>query len=162
MIITNLKKLINDGVIDALYSAIQPSSIDVCINDYILYEDTSKERTITLRQDTLKTEMYLAEGFSLKPNEFILTSLKEKIYLPNNITALFYLDSCLARSGLEHSAAILIHPGWEGYLTLELKNISQVHTLVFTKNMQIGKIVFHQHEETSSYNGQYQNQTNIN
>ena len=162
MIITNLKKLIDDDIIDAPYSAIQPSSIDVCIGDTIMYEDTSKERIIILRKDKIKTEMCLAEGFGLKPNEFILTKLKEKIHLPNNITALFYLDSCLARSGLEHSASILMHPDWEGYLTLELKNVSRAHTLIFTKNMQIGKIIFHQHEETSSYQGQYQNQTNIN
>lgn len=62
--------------------------------------------------------------------------------MPANLLARLEGKSTLARQGLiVHVTAGFIDPGFQGKITLELKNISQ-HNLVLHQGMRIGQLVF--------------------
>ena len=74
---------------------------------------------------------------------------------------MLYLSSGVARGGLQHSIAIPMWPGWEGFLTLELTNNTRFHKLILEKNMKIGTIIFFRHKKVFGYNGKRQKQHSI-
>ena len=156
----SLLQLIDDGFVVAPRAAVKSSSIDVTLANPFWKENKDTLRTITLRKGKMHFKVYdlSVHTVALQPNEFALARLAEYVKLPNKLSAVFYLDSTLARCGLEHSAAIFLQPGWDGFLTLELKNISQAHILQFYKDMPIGKIVFFPHDATEGYHGTFQHQ----
>ena len=165
MIVTGEKliALILSGAMQAPLSAINGSHIDVTLAGKVKIEvePVDSDASIDLAaKEEIKFESYYLP-LPLQPQEFGLFSLREKITVPLNMTAEFYLDSSLARRCVEHSAATLLLPGWEGYLTLEILNVSRFHSLLFREGMPIGKIVFHEHETTKGYQGRYQNQLEI-
>lgn len=98
----------------------------------------------------------------LKPGQFILAETVETFAIPRTVSGQFLLKSSRAREGLQHLLAGWIDPGWHGsVLTLELKNIRQLHPIALWPGMKIGQIVFHQvdttplrsYAETGRYNG---------
>lgn len=99
--------------------------------------------------------------FILPENSFVQCISKEYFIMPNNITGYFYLNSSLARAGFDHSAAILINPGWSGNLVLELKNSLKFQENILIPGKPIGKVVFHEHEFVRGYQGRFNNQTTI-
>ena len=173
---TELVKLVDDGVIDAKYENINGSSIDITLDDIVMIEDTNFDfnKVIDL---AVKDNINLVEhnigvvGGSgvcdLEPDEFILASSREIFNLPNNISAEYKLKSSMARNGLEHLNAGWCDAGWNGSkLTLELKNMTQYHTLRLRPKMKIGQVVFFKHEpvpEDASYatKGQYNGQKKV-
>lgn len=146
-----------------VYDALNGSSVDVTLDNILLLEDTSYKRVITLKKNKMSfTKWDLSEGYYvMPPGKFILGSIREHLDIPNNCSAVLFLDSGLARCGLEHSAATFLHPGWEGKLTLELKNISEAHFLKFEKDLPIGKIVFFEHDTTDPYKGSFNKQEGV-
>lgn len=82
-------------------------------------------------------------GFEMSSGCFILASSVEVFNLPNDIEAHYYLNSSLARAGLNAALAMLCDPGWHGStLTLELKNWLRYTTLLICPGMRIGQVVF--------------------
>jgi deoxycytidine triphosphate deaminase len=131
----------------------------VFITNVIWVEEfpTSPETVTISAGDKLNfTEITLP--IAVAPGVFFLAQLFNYINMPCNVSGIFFLDSKLARIGWEHSAATFIHPGWSGMLTLELKNVAQYHNILVEPNMQVGKIVFFEHDTTEGYSGRYQNQ----
>lgn len=158
MILTKLQLLSILPTFDI--EAFNGSSVDVTLADELLIEDCMCRRVITLKKDKMHfTTWDLSTGcFVMPPGRFILGSLQEHLDIPTNCSAIFFLDSGLARCGLEHSAATFLHAGWAGKLTLELKNVSEYHYLKIERDLPIGKIVFFEHEHTEPYKGKYVNQ----
>lgn len=163
-----LKNLVDTGLVTGLpldTNAVKSVHVDVRL-DSLIYLETVPDifhQTIIPGKDKLQlTEFDLfKENLILKPNQFALGGLKETISLPNNITGFFYLDSSLGRCGSDHGAAILIQPGWSGKLVLELMNAAQYHNLRFYDGMNIGKLMFMEHEEVEGYNGRFINQQEV-
>ncbi len=163
-----LTELVGLGVIDADYSRVKGSSIDVLLDDVILIEDEPKfNLVVDLRgKESISTcEFMLTDthGYQMQPGEFVLGSTKEFLALPNDISAEFRLKSSIARNGLEQLNACWIDPGFHGKLTLELVNVTRKHKLVLKPDMPIGQLKFIRHDpvpEHMSYGviGQYQNQ----
>lgn len=97
----------------------------------------------------------------------MLAETVEVFNIPNYLAAEFRLKSSLARSGLDQSLAVWCDPGWHGsVLTLELKNVSQYHTLAFVAGMKIGQMVFFKGEPVPSdasyaVRGQYNNDKEV-
>ncbi len=63
------------------------------------------------------------ETYVLEPNEFILALTYERAWMPRNLIAMVEGRSTYARIGLSmHQTAPWIQPGWNGHITLEIRN----------------------------------------
>lgn len=102
------------------------------------------------------------EGFVLLPGQFILAHTIERLYLPDNIAALWRTKSSMGRIGLEHMDAGWIDPGFNGALTLEFCNASQYHPIRIRPGDRVGQLVLmrgrrvsqeHSYRTTGNYNG---------
>lgn len=166
-----LVKLVEEGVINAPIENINGTSIDITLGNSILVEGGNWVNTVINLKDkgtlTMLDQIIPDDGYRLAPNEFILASTQETFNLPNNISAEYKLKSSLARSGLQHLLAGWCDPGWNNSkLTLELKNITNQHTLLLIKGMKIGQMVFWECEPVPDHanyatKGQYNNQDKV-
>ena len=61
--------------------------------------------------------------YILEPDEFILALTYERVWMPRNLIAMVEGRSTYARVGLSmHQTAPWIQPGWNGQITLEIRN----------------------------------------
>ena len=125
-------------------SHLQPCSYDVRLSDEIIRfigHGTIKLSDRSFSGEYFKLNMN-EHGYILEPGEFILGSTIEKVKLPNNIAARFEGKSSLGRIGLAtHVTAGFIDPGFEGTITLEIKNLNQYPILLET-GCPIGQLCF--------------------
>jgi len=61
--------------------------------------------------------------FTLEANQFVLGGTKEIVKIPDNLTGIVCGKSSKARTGISVEFAGLIDPGFEGNITLEIKNL---------------------------------------
>jgi dCTP deaminase len=89
--------------------------------------------------------------------EFRLAVSVERFFMPKNVLGLVKDKSSWARQGLSVFNTV-IEPGWEGYLTLELVNLSH-DPLLIKAGSPIAQVLFFLTDETTDgYEGKYQNQ----
>lgn len=70
-----------------------------------------------------KDEFGKRETVVLEPNEFILALTHERVWVPKHLIGLVEGRSTYARVGLSmHQTAPWIQPGWNGQITLEIRN----------------------------------------
>lgn len=161
-------QLIKDGVIrGANIENVNAASLDLVLGPKIQTElNPYKQPRISLRK---RESIYTNEidithtGYVLSPGEFILAHTREIFNLPDYISAEYKLKSSMARIGLEHLNAGWCDAGWHGsVLTLELKNMTQFHSIKLHEGDKIGQIIFWRHKEVpkefsyatkGSYNG---------
>ena len=63
------------------------------------------------------------ETFTLDPDEFVLAQTYERIWIPRHLIAMVEGRSSYARAGLSmHQTAPWLQPGWNGQITLEIRN----------------------------------------
>lgn len=125
---------------------VQPSSVDLRLgNDFRVFEYSTHRYIDPLEHGVDYTKgCAVAEGdaFVLHPGEFALGTTFERVALPDNIVGRLEGKSTLGRLGLMiHSTAGYVDPGWDGYLTLELANVSNLPILLYP-GMKIGQISF--------------------
>lgn len=165
-------QLIDDGVIEfADKSCVNSASLDIHLGPKILMEISSlHHKPVSLKhreQLNMIQRDIPPDGFILKPYQFILAHSREVFHLPNNISAEYKLKSSMARIGLDHFNAGWCDAGWHGsVLTLELKNLTNYHSIVLNKDDKIGQIIFFQHEPVSQENsyatkGSYNNDKSV-
>lgn len=147
-----LVKLVEDGVITNVRDgAINASSIDIHLAPKILVEGNRRKTVSYAKREPLgmyDIDLTAKGGFDIPPGGFLLASSVEMFNLPADISAQYRLKSSMARIGLEHLNAGHCDAGWHGSaLTLELKNITQFHTIRLTAGDPIGQMVFFRHEE---------------
>lgn len=124
---------------------LQPCSYDVTLSKSIVRYFGRGE--INAMDHTLHDLEYIRfsmndEGFVLDPNEFILGSTNEGVTIPKNIAARFEGKSSLGRLGLAtHVTAGFIDPGFNGDITLEIKNLNN-HPIRIFAGMKIGQLCF--------------------
>jgi dCTP deaminase len=71
----------------------------------------------------LKDKFGKKRTYTLEPNEFILALTYEHIWMPRHLIAMVEGRSTYARVGLSmHQTAPWIQPGWDGQITLEIRN----------------------------------------
>lgn len=116
---------------------INPWSLDVRIGLDLLAESKPWMRSKKWQKHNI-----LEKSYRLKPGEFILTSTREYINLPENIGAELYLKSSRAREGFDHAKAVWIDPGFSGSITLEIRNNLRFHNLEVYAGMRIAQLVF--------------------
>lgn len=99
--------------------------------------------------------------YLLKPKKLILGSTLERIKLPNDHAGLYDGSTTLARIGItSHMGSMLISPGSDGNLTLEIFNASD-EAFLLKAGMRIGQLLIVKLDspaekpqpETSKYKG---------
>ena len=134
-------------VIDPLdESCIQPASVDLHLDRYILQFRKSQYSYIDVRENlealTEQVEIPAPAPFILQSGQFILASTLEYIALPDDIVARLEGKSSLGRLGLLiHSTAGYVDPGWKGTLTLEISNVARIPITLYYR-MEISQISF--------------------
>lgn len=174
MILTHkeLLDLVKKGVITALPENVGASSIDVRLGKHFMLENKQPGWDINLDLGNIVHPMIAAtcarEGeVTLGPGAFCLASTMEQFNMPDDLSGEFRLRSTMARSGLDHSLAAWIDPGFYGSpLTLELRNNLQRHNMILRAGISIGQVVFHRHTPVTrkaSYRarGRYNNTTGV-
>ena len=126
--------------------AVQPSSLDLHLANRFRVFRNNRTAVIDPRADQPElTELVEIDGdepFILHPGEFVLGSTLERIRLPDDLVARLEGKSSLGRLGLLiHSTAGFIDPGWNGQVTLELSNVSNLPITIYPE-MKIGQISF--------------------
>lgn len=144
-------------------NGIQPASVDIRLGDNFLKPSESvlydnKDNYNAFDKPVEYDEF--SGVYILQPHEFILATTVEFIKLPNNLTAFVEGRSSIGRMGLFIQNAGWVDPGFEGQITLELYNASEVPILLkpFTR---VGQLVFCTMSEDclNPYRGKYQNQS---
>ncbi len=144
-----LCELVEQNVIEGVnHKDINGTSIDVYLGPTIMVERCLETQQIVSLRDKQQLSMQevniSGKHYDLRPGEFILAHTVEKFNLPDNISAEFKLNSSGARIGMDNALATWADPFWHGsVLTLELKNLTQWHTIRLHDGCRIGQMIFH-------------------
>jgi len=139
-------------------SLVNPASLDLRLGNNILIESAEGPCLVPCSIANHSA----ANPYRLVPGQFCLAETQETFNLPNCIAAQFVLKSSRAREGLQHLLAGWCDPGWHGSrLTLELKNVRQLHWVDIWPGLKIGQMKFMKmdctplasYAQTGRYNG---------
>ena len=115
---------------------IQPSSIDLLLGyEFRIFKNIHKPY-IDLREPVVdymeKFVIKKDEPLIIHPGEFILGTSIETVKIPDNLLARLDGKSSLGRLGLiVHATAGFIDPGFEGQITYEITNLSNIPIAVY-------------------------------
>ena len=137
----------------------QPASIDLTLGDHFLKVDENAVDRITLDTELRYIELRTKE-IVIPPHSFLLAVTRERIRLPDNITAFVEGRSSIGRLGLFIQNAGWVDPGFDGTLTLELFNANRL-PIRLRSGRRICQIVFAQLDRSTErpYRGKYQHQS---
>lgn len=82
----------------------------------------------------------VADHFFIPPNGYVLGVSNERFCLPDDVAGICLTKSTYARCGLLCNTTPL-EPGWQGYLTLELANLTPLPLKVYV-NQGIAQVLF--------------------
>lgn len=148
-------------------AAIQPASVDLRLSPTFMRMPKPRwwqrllkcEHVIDTRR-TLSLVKTWEPTIIIRPGEFILASTAEKITLNDQIVARVEGKSSLGRLGLSvHVTAGFIDPGFSGFITLEMTNLSPLPIQLYS-GMFICQIAFQGTLSTCEkpYQGKYTDQ----
>jgi len=152
--------LIIHPIID-LECQLGPASIDVRVGTRFYSQRTSSLLQIDPLASEPQIELDLlkavdsfvidpTESYVLHPNDFVLACTFEYIRIPYDITARLEGRSSWARKGLQiHATAGFIDPGYEGFITFELSNVSNMPITLFP-TLRIGQLSFYYIDQESA------------
>lgn len=127
---------------------LQSVSYDVRIGNKIrVFRDEFKIIYLDQKEDidSLFEEKDIKGGYKLKPNEFILARLEERLNMPNDLVANIRARTTFNKLGLiitdQH-----VNPSYVGNLQIGIKNESP-NVVVLTPELIIGQIVFEKLEQ---------------
>lgn len=154
-----ITNLCHAGLVEPFDPAlVNPASLDIRLGPEILIEAHQEGGWAPLSI----ADCSEASPWLLRPGQFILAESVETFNLPASVAGQFLLKSSRAREGLQHLLAGWLDPGWHGSrLTMELKNIRQLHPIPLWPDMRIGQVKFMQmaaqprrsYAQTGRYNG---------
>jgi dCTP deaminase len=126
--------------------ALQPASVDIRLDREFRVFRGHRQAYIDVREpvDDLTELERIADDqpFVLHPGEFVLGSTLERVQLGNDLVARVEGKSSLGRLGLlVHATAGYVDPGWNGHLTMELSNVSNLPIRLYF-GMKIGQLSF--------------------
>ena len=162
--------LVEMGVINAPVENINGTSIDVTLDKFVCVEDLSggmSKVNLSKREGIkLKKPIDISDLGYMMPNSVLLASTFETLNLPLWLSAEYSLKSSIGRNFLGHELSGWCDPGFNGKVTLELKNNTQFHKLILTEGMKIGQIKFFKHppvpiDKSYAVRGQYNGQDKV-
>ena len=141
----------NRGLIDPFdEDQLQPCSYDVRLDSrikrFVKTNDSAIHLINGLSKELVGVSMDAINianmGYVLRPGEFILGSTVEAVSIPDYLACRFEGKSSLGRIGLTtHVTAGFIDPGFQGTITLEIKNENRFPILL-KPGMLIGQLCF--------------------
>ncbi len=87
-------------------------------------------------------ELEQGQFFELLPEEYVLVSTFETIKVPNDLMAVLYPRSSINRKGLSVDLTGIIDSGYEGPLTLPIRNNTRSQTIQLHPGERFCQIVF--------------------
>ena len=131
--------------------AVQPCSYDVHLGENLEIEDAYGFHRVDFSQYSQDYPLWIT------PGQFLLGQTVEYVRLPDNVEAHLHLVSSRAREGLQHAVSGLVDCGWNGVLTLELKNNLQFGEIPIYPNLRIAQLTFFEYAENAEkpYRGRY-------
>ena len=124
---------------------IGPASIDLKLGPIFKKFNISKRSLLDTKKElpdkdfVVTRKIKMNEPFILHPNDFVLASTKEYVKVPNDMVLKVEGKSTLARMGILVHTAGFVDPGFEGTLTLEISNQSNLPVALYA-NMHICQI----------------------
>lgn len=122
---------------------IGPNSIDVLLGPTFmrLKMDDMRFMSAHIRdpkrdQKDMEWRPVKADSIILEPSEFVLATTLEYVKIPDNMYGIISGKSSLAREGIMVECAGFIDSGFEGNLTLEIKNL-----LPFKYRLHVGQLI---------------------
>ena len=111
--------------------SVQPSSINLRLGkEFKIFRNTKKPFLDTREpvEDFMELIKIKAdEPLIIHPREFVLGTTIERVKIPNHLVARLEGKSSLGRIGIiVHATAGYIDPGFEGCVTLEISNLSNI------------------------------------
>jgi dCTP deaminase len=86
--------------------------------------------------------LQFGEPLIIHPHQFVLARTLEVVRLPKNLLAYVIGRSSWGRRGLIVATAVVVHPGFSGPITLELKNVGEVPIALYPMD-RIAQLTFH-------------------
>jgi dCTP deaminase len=118
---------------------LNPASLDLRLGSNILIESAEGPGLVPYCMAHHTAD----NPYRMVPGQFLLAEGEPIFNLPKCIAAQFVLKSSRAREGLQHLLAGWCDPGWNGSrLTLELKNVRQLHWVGIYPGLKIGQMKF--------------------
>ncbi len=139
----NLIKLVGEkDIIDFVSSnTIQGASIDLRIGETAKIRKDTQPLILSENPDLedIYEEVSLAQGFRLKPNQYLYADTVEYVKIPENMCGLILSRSTFARLGLILPISQYANPSYEGNLPIIIYNASPVEVEIppYYKVMQI-------------------------
>ena len=124
---------------------IGPASIDLKLGPIFKKFNISKQSLLDTKKElpdkdfVITRKIKINEPFILHPNDFVLASTREYIKVPDDLVLKVEGKSTLARMGILVHTAGFVDPGFEGTLTLEISNQSNLPVALYA-NMHICQI----------------------
>ena len=147
--------------LDYILSNVGADNLDIRIGHQLLRPKASSTGFIDLHQKPEYEQLTCDKdgSYFLQPGQFCLGTTMECIKLPNNVKAQIDGRSSIGRRGLIVQTAAHIHAGYEGTITLELKNEAPVAIRIYPGDL-VGQIIFEYLDTATStpYSGTYQGQ----
>ncbi|MBU2592505.1 MAG: dCTP deaminase [Patescibacteria group bacterium] len=125
---------------------VQPSTVDLGLDDEVRVFDNWQLGIVDIKEksDPSRKIKIDKSGIIIHPGAFILGSTVEKITLPDDIAAKLEGRSSFGRLGLIiHATAGYVDPGFSGWLTFEISNISRLPIRLYA-GINIAQISFYQ------------------
>lgn len=122
---------------------LQSVSYDVSMGDKIRrFKDDIKTINLGIESDVdnLFEEIEIFKGYKLKPGEYVLVRLNEKVNMPNDLAAHIRPRTTFNKLGLIITSQH-INPSYSGNLQIGIKNETP-NTVVLVPELVIGQIVF--------------------
>lgn len=94
-------------------------------------------------------ELEQGQYFDLLPNEYILISTLETIKVPFDLMAIMYPRSSTNRKGLSLDLTGIIDSGYEGQLTIPVRNNTHSHAVRLYPGERLCQVVFETLDEAS-------------
>jgi dCTP deaminase len=89
-------------------------------------------------------ELEQGQHFDLLPQEYVLVSTFESVKVPNDLMAVLYPRSSVNRKGLSVDLTGIIDSGYEGPLTLPIRNNTRSQVIQIHPGERICQLVFEQ------------------
>lgn len=124
---------------------IRPAAIDLTLHQNFRVFRNNSHTHIDVKKEFDVTELVKAKedgSIIIHPREFILGSTQEVITLSPDLIGLLEGRSSLGRIGLiVHATASFVQPGFSGYLTFEMSNISNLPIKIYA-GMRVAQLAF--------------------
>jgi dCTP deaminase len=136
------KKIVVTPLVD---ERIRPAAIDLTLHENFRVFRNSSHTHIDVKKEFDVTELVKVKedgSMVIHPREFVLGSTREVITLPSDLIGLLEGRSSLGRIGLiVHATASFVQPGFSGYLTFEMSNISNLPIKIYA-GMSVAQLAF--------------------